>query len=30
LVRILVSETKLWRNKELRAKYAEIRDLMFK
>lgn len=30
LVRILVSETKLWRNKSLRAKYAEIRDLMFK
>lgn len=30
LVRILVSETKLWRNKALREKYAEIRRLMFK
>lgn len=30
LVRILVSETKLWRNKALREKYAEIRQLMFK
>jgi hypothetical protein len=30
LVRILVSETKLWRNKTLREKYAEIRRLMFK
>ena len=30
LVRILVSETKLWRNKDLREKYAEIRRLMFK
>ena len=30
LVRILVSETKLWRNKALREKYAEIRQLTFK
>lgn len=30
LVRLMVSDTKLWRNKILRQKYAQIRDLMFK
>ena len=29
LVRLMVSDYKLWRNKKLRAKYKEIRNLMF-
>ena len=29
LVRLMVSDYKLWRNKKLRAKYNEIRNLMF-
>ncbi len=29
LIRLWVSDFKLWRNKPLRKKYAEIRDLMF-
>ena len=29
LIRLWVSDFKLWRNKPLREKYAEIRDLMF-
>ena len=30
LFRMLISDIKLWRNKELRAKYREIRKIMFK
>ena len=29
LVRLMVSDYKLWRNKKLRAKYKEVRNLMF-
>ena len=29
LFRIMISDVKLWRNKELRAKYNEIREIMF-
>ena len=29
LFRIMISDIKLWRNKELRAKYKEIREIMF-
>ena len=29
LFRIMISDIKLWRNKELRAKYREIREIMF-
>lgn len=29
LFRIMISDVKLWRNKELRGKYKEIRDIMF-
>ena len=29
LFRIMISDVKLWRNKVLRAKYKEIRDIMF-
>ena len=29
LFRIMISDVKLWRNKVLRAKYKEIRDMMF-
>ncbi len=30
LLRIMISDVKLWRNQELRAKYREIRKIMFK
>jgi hypothetical protein len=29
LFRIMISDIKLWRNKSLREKYREIRDIMF-
>lgn len=29
LFRIMISDVRLWRNKELRGKYKEIRDIMF-
>jgi uncharacterized integral membrane protein len=29
VVRILVSDVRLWRNKKLREKYNRIRDIMF-